>query len=92
MSAPHWLIYDVVINGEVVSELDLDVDLDNPIEIFEDVNKSLNKVNLWEHRLLFRFSEHLFSSTKKDFILEDFFYDGNHHTLILKLKKCVDFG
>lgn len=92
MSAPHWLVYDVIINNDVVEKLDLDVDLDNPIEVFEEINKAINKSNIWEYRLLFRFSEHLFSSTKKDFVLEDFFYKGNHETLTLRLSRCVDFG
>lgn len=92
MSAPHWLIYDVIINNEVVCELDLDVDLDSPTEVFEEINKALNCCNIWEHRLLFRFSEHLFSSTTADFVLEDFFYKGTKQSLTLHLTKCVDFG
>ena len=37
MSAPHYLEYDVLFNGNKISSFDLDVDLDNPVEIFEEV-------------------------------------------------------
>ena len=39
MSAPHYLDYDVLFNGNKISSFDLDVDLDNPVEVFEEVSK-----------------------------------------------------
>ena len=34
MSAPHGLSYDVLFNGNKISSFDLDVDMDNPLEVF----------------------------------------------------------
>ena len=39
MSAPHSLSYDVLFNGDKISSFDLDVDLDNPSEVFEEIYK-----------------------------------------------------
>ena len=39
MSAPHSLSYDVLFNGDKISSFDLDVDLDNPSEVFEGIYK-----------------------------------------------------
>ena len=70
MSAPHSLEYDVVFNGNKISSFDLDVDLDNPIEVFEEISKLFKTDSSWfDAKILFRFSEHIYyAASKKDFI------------------------
>ena len=47
MSAPHGLSYDVLFNGDKISSFDLDVDLDNPIEVFEEISKLFKTQGTW---------------------------------------------
>ena len=62
MSAPHGLEYDVVFNGNKISSFDLDVDLDNPVEVFEEVSKLFKTESSWfDAKILFRFCEVFFA-------------------------------
>lgn len=94
MSAPHGLTYSVLFNGNNISEFELDVDLDNPIEVFEEISKLFKTDSSWfDAKILFRFSEHIYyASSKKDFISEDHWYNGCKGELRLVLTDCKDWG
>ena len=47
MSAPHSLSYDVLFNGDKISSFDLDVDLDNPLEVFDEIYKLFKTESVW---------------------------------------------
>lgn len=94
MSAPHSLDYAVLFNGNKISEFNLDVDLDNPVEVFEELRKLFKSDNLWfDAQVLFRFSEHIYyASSKADFVLKDKWYSGCKGELRLVLTDCKDWG
>ena len=94
MSAPHYLSYDVVFNGNIISKFDLDIDLDNPIECFEEISKLFKTESSWlDAQVLFRFSEHIYyAASKQDFILEDKYFNGCKGELRLVLTNCKDWG
>lgn len=94
MSAPHSLDYDVMFNGNKVSEFNLDVDLDNPVEVFEEVCKLFKSDNFWfDAQILFRFSEHIYyAASKADFVLKDKWCRGCKGELRLVLTDCKDWG
>lgn len=94
MSAPHGLEYDVVFNGNKISSFDLDVDLDNPVEVFEEVSKLFKTDSSWfDAKILFRFCEHIYcDASKKDFVLDDLWYNSCRGELRLVLTDCKDWG
>ena len=94
MSAPHSLTYNVLFNGNVISAFELDVDLDNPIEVFEEVSKLFGSESSWfDAKVLFRFCEHIYyAASKKDFIIEDIYYNCCRGELRLVLTDCKDWG
>lgn len=94
MSATHYLAYDVLFNGNKISTFDLDVDLDNPVEVFEEVSKLVKSESRWfDAKILFRFCEHIYyAASKKDFMLEDHWYNSCRGELRLVLTDCKDWG
>ena len=94
MSAPHYLEYDVLFNGNKISSFGLDVDLDNPVEVFEEVSKLFKTESRWlDAKILFRFCEHSYYTTsKKDFVLEDHWYNSERGELRLVLTDVKDYG
>lgn len=94
MSAPHSLSYDVLFNGDKISSFDLDVDLDSPVEVFEEISKLFKTESGWfDAQILFRFSEHLYySASKQDFVLEDKWYKSSKGEVRLVLTDCKDWG
>ena len=90
MSAQHSLEYDVVFNGNKISSFDLD----NPIEVFEEVSKLFKTDSSWFYaKILFRFCEHIYyAASKKDFVLEDHWYNYCRGELRLVLTDCKDWG
>lgn len=94
MSAPHYLEYAVLFNGNKISCFDLDVDLDNPVEVFEEVSKLFKTESSWfDAKILFRFCEHIYyAASKKDFVLEDHWYNSCKGELRLVLTDCKDWG
>lgn len=93
MSAPHELDYDVYFNKEKISSFTLDLDLDLPFEVFEEVSKLFKTQDWFDYKTLFRFPEHLFlKASKSDFVIEDHFYKSKTGELRLVLVGCRDFG
>ena len=94
MSAPHYLEYAVLFNGNKISSFDLDVDLDNPVEVFEEVSKLFKTDSSWfDAKILFRFCEHIYyDASNKDFVLEDCWCKSCRGELRLVLTDCKDFG
>ena len=94
MSAPHYLTYDVLFNGNKISTFDLDVDLDNPVEVFEEVSKLFKTEARWFNaKVLFRFCEHIYyTASKTDYVLEDHWYNSCRGELRLALTDCKDWG
>ena len=94
MSAPHSLSYDVLFNRDKISSFDLDVDLDSPVEVFEEISKLFKTESSWfDAQILFRFSEHLYySASKQDFVLEDKWYKSSKGEIRLVLTDCKDWG
>ena len=78
MSAPHGLEYDVVFNGNKISSFDLDVDLDNPVEVFEEVSKLFKTDSSWfDAKILFRFCEHIYYAAASEY-----------SDMLLKYQRC----
>ena len=94
MSAPHSLEYDVVFNGNKISSFDLDVYLDNPVEVFEEVSKLFKTESSWfDAKILFRFCEYIYyAESNKDFVLEDHWYNICKGELRLVLTDCKNWG
>lgn len=94
MSAPHSLNYDVMFNGNKISEFNLDVDLDNPIEVLEEISKLFKTDSSWfDAQILFRFSEHIYyTASKADFIILNKWYNSCIGELRLVLTECKDWG
>ena len=93
MSAPHYLEYAVLFNGNKISSFDLDADLDSPVEIFEEVLKLFKTESSWfDAKILFRFSEHIYYAMLDDFVLKDGWYRGCEGELRLVLTDCKDWG
>ena len=94
MSAPHYLEYAVLFNGNKISSFDLDVDLDNPVEVFEEVSKLFKTDSSWfDAKILFRFCEHIYyDASNKDFVLEDRWCKSCRGELRLVLTDYKDFG
>ena len=94
MSAPLCFTFDVLFNGNKISALYLDVDLDNPVEVFEEVSKLVKTDSRWfDAKVLFRFCEHIYyAASKKDFVLEDHWYNICKGELRLVLTDCKDWG
>ena len=93
MSAPHSLDYDVLFNGDKIDSFNLDVDLDNPIEVFEEISKLFKDHRWFDAKILFRFSEHLYyAASKKDFIIDKHYYNSCRGELRLVLTYCIDYG
>ena len=94
MSAPHGLSYDVLFNGDKISSFDLDVDMDNPSEVFEEISKLFKTESSWfDAQILFRFSEHLYyAASKADFVIQDKWYKASKGEVRLSLTDCKDWG
>lgn len=93
MSAPHSLEYTVLFSGNKISKFNLDADLDNPVEIFEEVCKLFISDSHWfDAQILFRFSEHIYYSRVNDFILKDKWYRGSEGELRLVLTDHIAWG
>ena len=92
MSAPHSLDFDVLFNGNKIDSFNLDVDLDNPIEIFEEISKLFVGHRWFDAKILFRFSEHLYYANMRDFINDDTYYNNCHGELRLVLTHSIDYG
>ena len=93
MSAPHSLSYDVLFNGDKISSFDLDVDLDNPSEVFEEIYKLFKTESVWfDAQILFRFSEHLYYAAPDDFVIQDKWYKYSKGEVRLSLTDCKDWG
>ena len=94
MSAPHSLEYAVVFNGNKISSFDLDVDLDNPVEVFEEVSKLFKTDSSWfDAKILFRFCEYIYyAESNQDFVLEDHWYNYCRGELRLVLTDCKNWG
>ena len=92
MSAPHFLEFDVYFKGEKISQFGLDVDLDLPTEIVEEVGKLFGKQRWFDAKCLFRLSEHLYYCGKGDFVIEDHWYNSETGELRLVLTDVKDWG
>lgn len=92
MSAPHSIDFDVFFNDQKIDSFNLDVDLDLPTEIFEEVSKLFPKPYA-SISFVFRFSEFLALSGRiKDFVLEDLYCEGQRGTLRLVVTDVKDWG
>ena len=94
MSAPHYLEYDVLFNGNKISSFYLDVDLDNPVEVFEEVSKLFKTEYRWfDAKVLFRFCEYIYYAASNEyFVLEDHWYNLERGELRLVLTDVKDYG
>lgn len=94
MSAPHYLMYEVLFNGNKISTFYLDVDLDNPVEVFEEVSRLFKTDSYWfDAKVLFRFCEHIYyAASKKDFVIEDHWCNSERGELRLVLAEVKDYG
>ena len=91
MSAPHEITYNVLFKGEQIDEFTIDVDLDLPNDIYEELRKEFKR-SWFDAKVLFRLCEHLYYGTKADFVIEEYYHNMERGELRLVITDIRDWG